>query len=121
MSLPFDLRSRTGLVGAGERRDRAGLRPLDGPPVYQRDGLGPWGGRVRVEAWATRVGKTFRVIASWTGPELAGAVHSSEPVAATDLFDVDQVDHAVRVAKAAEDALRAPRRPDLERLARATR
>lgn len=113
----LDRTRKTGLVVAGERRDAVGVKPLPGPAIVQRTGIGPWGGAVRVEAWQTRVGKTYRVIASWTGPALAGSAPTTETIQANDLVDVDEQERAVRVARAAIDLLSRPERPDLDALA----
>jgi hypothetical protein len=117
MNLGFRPDRKTGLVIAGERRDGA-LKAFSEPPIYEREAIGPWGARIRVERWGTRLGMTFRVICEWTGPPLLGAEPSDVPVQAVDLLDVDDGQTAVSVARAATDLLSSAERPDLEALAR---
>lgn len=114
--LGFNRDRKTGLVLAGERRDST-VRPLDGPPIFHKTGIGPWGASVRVEAWETRLGNTYRVITRWLGPPVIGAAKCTERVQAVDFHDIDDQALAVRVARAAADLLGRPERPDLQTLA----
>jgi len=87
-------------------------------PMWLHAPVGPWGGRVKVvPITGLSEGTRFEVIAEWTGPGLDGLPIVSGPVAASDLYVVDDVAWAVRVAKAAVDHLRDGRVPPLRELA----
>lgn len=89
--------------------------------------VGPWKARITVDAVETNHGRRtimphdhiFEVVASWIGPPMIGLPPSREPVHSRDVCACETLEHAIRTARAAEDAFRAggDYPPDLRELA----
>lgn len=124
--LPSGLHLPTGASAGAERLtvDREARRDR---PVWLREAVGPWQGRVtvtRVEAVRKRRGEhlinvQWEVGVQWTGPPMVGTgAPATEVGARADAFWTPDPGLAHAVARAAEDDLRRPRVPDLRTLAR---
>lgn len=81
--------------------------------------LGPWRAYVKVTPLTGlgRAGTRFEVLCEWEGPGLEGLPPSPRPVSASDLFLVDELEHARRLAYTAASDLRSARVPRLRELA----